>query len=134
MTPGRYYECVGPEQATRALFEKARSGLHDELRQSRRFPFFQPVTIDTLQDGTECLSAFSRDISPRGIGLLLNWPLKLRPVNLRIHFGEDEEIPITGYVRWCQPCGHGWYVAGVSFNDGDGDGDEIGYTVGGFTG
>jgi hypothetical protein len=123
---------LGQVEGTRVLVEKARSGFQEELRQSRRFPFFQPVTVDAEQDGRTCISAFSRDISAWGIGLLLNCPLKLRAVNLRIHFSADDETAVTGVVRWCQPCGHGWYLAGISFNDGSCD--EIGYMVGGCTG
>ncbi len=132
MTINKCDERIGQEPAIRLLVEKARSGLQADLRQGGRFPFFQPVTVASDQDGTVSFSAFSRDISAWGIGLLSNWPLRLRSVNLRIHFGEDEGVSVTGYVRWCQPCGHGWYVAGVSFNDGDCD--DVGYTVGGFTG
>ena len=120
------------KEGTRVLLEKARSGLQEELRQSRRFPFFKPVTIDVEHNGTQCLAAFSRDISAWGIGLLLNSPLKLDAVRLKIHFGETEDICVSGFVRWCQPCGHGWYLAGVSFNEGVGD--ELGYMVGGFIG
>ncbi len=125
-------EHVGQEQAIRGLVDKARFGLQTDLRQGGRFPFFQPVTVASEQDGTVSFSAFSRDISAWGIGLLSYWPLRLRTVKLKVHFGDDEEVAITGYVRWCQPCGHGWYIAGVSFNDGDCD--DIGYTVGGYTG
>ena len=120
------------QDGARILVEKARTGCHDELRQSRRFPFFQPVTIDTREAGATCLSAFSRDISAWGIGLLLNSPLKLQMVNLKIHFGEDEDVSVAGFVRWCQPCGQGWYLAGISFNDSSCD--ELGYMIGGFVG
>lgn len=123
---------MAQEQAVRTLVERARAGLLDERREGRRFPFFQPVIVSSNQDGTVSLSAFSRDVSAWGIGLLCYWPLRLRPVNLRIYFGEDEEISVAGYVRWCHPCGQGWYVAGVSFNDGECD--EVTYEVGGFTG
>ena len=123
---------LGQKVATSVLVEKARSGFGEELRQSRRFPFFQPVTIYSDQEGQCPQSAFSRDISAWGIGLLLNAPVTLRPVQLKIHFGDDEEIAVSGFVRWCQPCGHGWYLAGVSFNEGNCD--EIGYMVGGCIG
>jgi hypothetical protein len=112
------------------LVEKARSGCLEELRQSRRFPFFQPVSIDPEQNGEFCLSAFSRDISAWGIGLLLRGPLSLKEVNLKIHFGESDEIPLSGTVRWCQPCGLGWYLAGISFKNANCD--ELGYMLGGF--
>jgi hypothetical protein len=112
------------------LVDKARSGVMEELRQSRRFPFFQPVTVH-LRDNNESLPAFSRDVSAWGIGLLLNRPLDREDVQLTIHFGEREEVSVSGTVRWCQACGHGWYLAGISFADG---GEEIEYMIGGCTG
>ena len=122
---------VSQELGARILIEKARCGFQEEQRENRRFPFFQPVTIDPEQDRMGSISAFSRDISAWGIGLFLNTPLKLKPVKLRIHFGETEDTYISGIVRWCQSCGQGWYLAGISFNNGDCD--DLGYLVGGFT-
>ena len=132
MTENQCTERVDQEQAIRTLVERARYGLLAERREARRFPFFQPVVISSDKDGTVSLSAFSRDVSAWGIGLLCYWPLRVRPVTLKIYFDEAEEITVSGFVRWCHPCGHGWYVAGVSFNDGECD--EITYEVGGFTG
>ena len=120
------------DEAVRTLVERARRGLLAERREGGRFPFFQPVVLSNDMDGTVSLSAFSRDISAWGIGLLCYWPLRLRPVTMKIYFGEDEEISVHGYVRWCHPCGHGWYVAGISFQDGECD--DVTYEVGGFIG
>jgi hypothetical protein len=123
---------IGQLQAVRTLVERARAGLLAERREGRRFPFFQPVIVSNDLDGTVSLSAFSRDISAWGIGLLCYWPLRLRPVNLKIYFSDDEEISVGGFVRWCHPCGQGWYVAGVSFADDECD--DLTYEIGGFTG
>jgi hypothetical protein len=117
-------------ESTLFLVEKARSGLQDELRQSRRFPFFQPVTVHAA-DGSANLSAFSRDVSAWGIGLLMNFPLNQQEVRLTIHFTDKENVDVRGIVRWCQPCGQGWYLAGISFQNG---GDELGYMIGGCAG
>jgi hypothetical protein len=124
-------DSVKQTHVIQSLVEMARSGLQLELRQGRRFPFFQPVTLTSDLDGSVSLSAFTRDISAWGIGLLTYWPLRLRPVNLTIHFSDEERTILTGYVRWCHSCGQGWFVAGVSFHRGDCD--DVGYEVGGFT-
>ena len=110
-------ETVVQQKAIRALVDKARAVDKEDRRQDQRFPFFQPVTITAEHSRPVALSAFSRDISESGIGLLLYWPLKPGSANLVIHFDQDEPISVFGYVTWCRPCGQGWYVAGISFNE-----------------
>jgi hypothetical protein len=113
--------------AIRTLVDKARA-VEAENRSQQRFPFFQPVAITAEHDGTVSLSAFSRDISEDGIGLLLYFPVRLRFVHLKVYLNEDESLSLTGYVKWCQPCGNGWYVAGVTFDEERSD--EVGYASG----
>ena len=107
------------EQRTniRVLVDKARAADKDERRQSQRFPFFQPVTITAEHSRPVALSAFSRDISESGMGLLLYWPLKPGSANLVIYFDQEDPVSVTGYVTWCRPCGQGWYTAGISFDE-----------------
>lgn len=127
--------CLGRSdqiQIIQMLVEKARTGLQVELRQGRRFPFFQPVTLSTDDDRLVSLPAFARDISPLGVGLLSNWPVNFQPVHLRIHMTDEQEVELSGFVRWCQPCGQGWYTIGVGFQDEDSDG--LSCPIGGFTG
>jgi hypothetical protein len=107
---------VTQQRSVKALVEKARA-VHDDRRQDQRYPFFQPVTITAEHSRPVALSAFSRDISESGIGLLLYWPLKPGSANLVIHFDRDEPVSVTGYVTWCRPCGQGWYTAGISFDE-----------------
>jgi hypothetical protein len=92
---------------------KAASGAH---RAHKREPFFGSVTV-AVNEGSEerRFSCFSRDISPAGIGLLHNMPLPLGEVTLTIHPDFSEDISLRGEVIWCQPCGEGWYLSGVSF-------------------
>jgi hypothetical protein len=120
-------KCVEQQKIVRELVDRARAAGEDQ-RTVQRYPFFQPVSITAEHDGTVSLSAFSRDISESGIGLLLYFPVRLRFVHLKLHLADDEEVSLTGYVRWCQPCGHGWYAAGVDFKDGQSD--EIGFESG----
>jgi hypothetical protein len=119
-------------ESVRTLVERARAGLLDERREGRRFPFFQPVVVSGDQAESVSFSAFSRDVSAWGIGLLCFWPLRLRPVQMKVFFQDEEAVELKGYVQWCHPCGQGWYAAGVSFQEGECD--DITYAVGGYTG
>lgn len=107
---------VAQQKAIRTLLEKARASSGDR-RESERFPFFQPVTITAEHDRPVSLSAFSRDISECGMGLLLYWPLKRGAAHMIIHLSETDEISVAGEVCWCHPCGQGWYTAGIRFSD-----------------
>ena len=93
------------------LIEHAKDEAQKDDRAQPRYPLFQPVT---LRRGLQCLSAFSRDISERGIGLLHDMPIGGEyTIAIRDGFGRDYEL--AGEVLWCRPCGQGWYISGVQF-------------------
>jgi len=85
-----------------------------ERRSNDRVPFFSQVTIVKPVEGRQ-FSCFSRDISPMGIGLLHYSAVELGEVVLRIPRGEDSFLRVKAVIRWCAPCGEGWYLAGASF-------------------
>ncbi len=86
-----------------------------QRRMQRRFPFFRVALI--MDDNEQPINAFTRDISPDGIGLLhgerqivgaqmeVSVLLKNRVANLRVH------------TEWCDPIGCGWYHSGGRFID-----------------
>ena len=83
---------------------------HDD-RAEPRFPLFQPVT---LRRGSQLLSAFSRDVSELGIGLLHDMPIGGEyTISILDPAGCGYEL--TGIVLWCRPCGQGWYISGMRF-------------------
>ena len=93
------------------LIEHAKDEAQKDDRAQPRFPLFQPVS---LRRGLQCLSAFSRDISEVGIGLLHDMPIGGEyTISIRDGFGADYEL--AGEVLWCRPCGQGWYISGVRF-------------------
>jgi hypothetical protein len=118
-------EAIEQQSAIRILVEKARADDHSERRGSQRYPFFRPVIVVPKHHRPGGLSAYARDISHSGIGLILFWPLETGPVELAIRIGEDEEVTVTGHVHWCQPCGQGWYSAGICFTGEEPDGFEL---------
>ena len=96
----------------RCLLDEANDAV-DERRGERRESFFSPVSI-TLE-GQRQVSCFSRDISRRGIGLLHYMAVELGEVVLTIPSKSWGPIRIRAQIRWCRPCGEGWYLSGARF-------------------
>ncbi len=93
------------------LIEQAKDQAAEDNRGEQRFPLFQPVT---LRRGSQILSAFSRDVSEVGIGLLHDMPIGGKyTISIQDNAGGQYDLP--GVVLWCRPCGQGWYISGVGF-------------------
>jgi hypothetical protein len=94
------------------LLEEARAQELTDRRAEIRHPFFAPV--DVRINDTH-LSAFAREISPLGIGLLHNAPLAPETVMLRLRGPGGTTLAIQTQILWCKPCGEGWYLSGGRF-------------------
>jgi len=86
-----------------------------DRRQKKRYPFFRPATIAMGHGQGISLPAFTRDISPKGIGLLHSSPLENGQLTLIIPTSPDHQVEITTNITWCRPCGEGWYLSGGRF-------------------
>jgi hypothetical protein len=98
-----------------AIHELILEAHQDNLRDRRatpRFPFFRRIAI--RMPGAEPV-AFSREISSLGIGMLHNVELELGEVELAIPNKRGLSIRVRTRIRWCQPCGEGWYISGGEF-------------------
>jgi hypothetical protein len=95
------------------VLEEARQGVGEEDRSSARHPFFRPVTV-TLKDGTRC-SAFSRDLSETGIGLMHSADLPMDDVEIRILTGLAYSVNVQTRIVWCHQSERGWYMSGGQF-------------------
>ena len=86
-----------------------------ERRTAERYPFFAPVSIMPYDAPQQRWSAFSRNMSADGIGLLHNMPIdrgsicELSISQAGIHFRRRSE------VMWCTAAGEGWYLSGWRF-------------------
>ena len=100
-------------QVTSLLFAVVRGEASKRLQQ--RHPCFHPVTITTDGGTGTKLSAFSRDISPTGIGLLHSMPLNTGRVILHVPSAGGHDLDISAEVRWCAPASEEWYVSGGRF-------------------
>jgi hypothetical protein len=97
------------------LLSTARAANLADRRVEPRYPFFQPLAIQPRRTGCHQFSAFSRDISESGMGLLHNMPLDTEEVILTIS-GDDGAFVLPGQIMWCRPCGEGWYLSGAKFH------------------
>jgi len=97
------------------LLDEAKAAI-DERGETNRTPFFGPVTITIEENGQQWhFSGFSREIAPTGIGLLHNMPLDPGEVVVTIPRRTAPDIRLRSKLRWCEPCGEGWYISGAEF-------------------
>ena len=105
--------------STNQVLERCVQGAADaaasDRRLQRRYPFFRPITISTDGDEGTKLSAFSRDISPGGIGLLHSMPLGSGRVALKIPLTARLHLDVSAEIGGCAPAGEGWYLSGGRF-------------------
>ncbi|MBI1903569.1 MAG: PilZ domain-containing protein [Planctomycetia bacterium] len=99
------------EVVTRILAE-ARDGSNLDRRDTNRVPFFKPLEIRPVNSPGPRISAFSRDISADGIGLLHIMPLACGEVIVRIPSRFRKAYELRVRIEWCQDCGEGWYMSG----------------------
>ena len=68
-----------------------------------------------MLEGGSRHSAFVRDISVTGIGLLHDVELPADQIEIHIATGRGYSVKIRTQITSCQPCGEGWYVSGGPF-------------------
>jgi hypothetical protein len=88
------------------LVLQAETDFNDDRRSEKRFPFFRPVTVQV--DGRS-ISAFSRDISASGIGLMHNMELPLNDVVIIV---DGHRQGLQARIVRCESLGQGWYISG----------------------
>jgi hypothetical protein len=86
-----------------------------DLRIRQRHPFFRPAVIACADARRRSHSAFCRDISPAGVGLLHNFPLNPGEVIVTIATKKGRNVSVRTDIVWCKPCGEGWYISGGRF-------------------
>ena len=93
----------------------ARHQAADDRRKQRRYLMVIPVTVQpldgNLQPKGEAFATASRDISPKGVGLLHTDPIERGLVALRLSFGL-EDVDIVTEILWCKERGPFYYVGG----------------------
>lgn len=103
--------CAG--MAIHELILEAHQDDRRERRATVRHPFFRQVSM-RLPGDIGC-TAFSREISTAGIGLLHDVELAPCDVELIIPTKRGTSVRVRTRIVWCEPCGEGWYISGGHF-------------------
>jgi hypothetical protein len=106
--------------AIRCIFEEHNVAAGRDRRTAGRTPFFGPVTVTVA--GERCgiptrLSAFARDVSFLGIGLIHALPLACGEVTVTVRTKSGESKSLRAQIVWCRYYGDGWYASGGRFVD-----------------
>lgn len=101
----------------RELLQAAESALprKRERRTDARLPLFIRAAL-VLPEGQEAaIPAFTRDVSPQGIGLVLSRPVEpaMFLANFCLPAGRIIQLPTQ--IAWCRELGEGWHACGGSF-------------------
>ena len=97
------------ERITAALNEIL-NGVCDR-RTEARLPYFGPTRI-SLPGADLDFSAFVRDISVAGIGLVHIMPLARGEVILELQLPLGDVANLRVEILWCRDYGNGWYASG----------------------
>lgn len=101
------------EEIDRLLAEVQRAKLSDRRTEPRQ-PFVRPVKVHFVNGPS--LSAFSKDISAQGIGIVCEIIMKTGSLaTLEIHSTKGDPVLLRSEVRWCDPYGQGWFLIGWKF-------------------
>ena len=103
-------ECLLKENQTELLAER---------RGVQRKPFVRPVTIRAGKNFDLVSFAFSRDLTPVGIGLIsqVAWKERTRAKIEVVSTERHECYAIYAQVKWTRAFGDNWFYTGWSFID-----------------
>jgi hypothetical protein len=110
---------TSPQGIMYRLVQQAESDFLNDRRAYQRFPFFRLVA---LKDDARVRTAFVRDISESGMGLLHDFELH-RDERMEILVGSERRT-LQACVRNCEPVGDGWWISACRIDlDCVGNGD-----------
>ena len=99
-------------EAIDQLLAESKQMEHVERRAELRHPFLGLVSVTSMETGKGLISAFSREISRSGIGLLHYKELRPGPVLLTLTSPAGTKLEVVTDILWCRPMGEGWFVSG----------------------
>ena len=102
-----------PGLAIHQLIGEALCESKQDRRTEPRYPFFRRISVG-LSEGHR-YSAFTREISASGIGLVHNFELAPGEVELSIPSERGCVVRVRTRIVWCKPCGDGWFLSGGQF-------------------
>ena len=88
----------------------------NENRSAHRENLVRAVDIE-IRDPQATISAFSRNISATGIGVITKESLVGNPVAVLTiaGLGEKDDVTILAECRWCRAYGKEWFISGWQF-------------------
>ena len=105
-------ESMTPKQSLSRLVVDAKEFAERERRSDTRFPMFRHATIHV---NGQSHSAYTRNISDSGIGLMHSMDLPLCDVELSIMTDLNRLLRIRARVERCESCSGGLYISGLMF-------------------
>ncbi len=102
-------------RAIERIITEASTVKHVEQRKEERYSFSQPVTLEGENAPMRQVSAFSREVSRSGIGLLHFEQIMPGRYVATIQCPDGEPARIPTEILWCRPCGQGWFLSGGRF-------------------
>lgn len=99
----------------RRLLDEAKQEAVEERRAHARHPFFRLVSISPNGDPSQRFSAFTRELSFSGVGLLHCMPVESGEVLVTIPSKQGNSVQLRTRILWCRSCGEGWYLSGGQF-------------------
>jgi len=88
-----------------------------EQRRERRIPYLASVSISPVGSPGEKFSAFVRDLSPSGIGLVHLKPLPTVEVVMTLGLTRGRTAAMVTQIVWCNEFEGGWFASGGRFLD-----------------
>jgi hypothetical protein len=86
-----------------------------ESRKAPRICFFGPATISLPDSNSQLLSAFARDVSATGIGLVHLMPIDRGDVIVTLSLPSGRLVSLRTEILWCRNYDNGWYSSGGRF-------------------
>ncbi len=83
-------------------------------REFGREPYVHPAVLK-LENDPNHHSAFIRDVSMNGVGLIHFVPIEPQRITVLTRRYNDEVINVLVDITWCVPCGEGCYMSGGTF-------------------
>lgn len=99
-------------QALQLLEDAMEDG--DERRAFGREPYVHPAMLK-LENDEDRHSAFIRDVSVSGVGLIHFVPIEPQRISILTRRRNDDVLDVLVDIAWCVPCGEGCYMSGGTF-------------------
>jgi hypothetical protein len=104
------------DRAFKALMAEEQQRQIDDRRSCGRLPFVRPLSVSPRGITGQHFEAFSRNISPLGLGVVSREAFKMGDVaTIEIHRFNRPPIAILAECRWADNFGTNWYFSGWSF-------------------